>query len=307
MDDDDPMEEIPTQLPKDEPMDEHQRELNERFRMIYQHIGDDIEYQTLDFVKPMKTQDGLPLTRVHSDRGRELQGHPLRAWLSERDVLVTTAESQQPRQNGRAEALVKRLKTRCRTLLRSSGLPRTCWPLAACFAAKQQRDLALGRREDKDLTFGTTTFVKGKTFGTGGSYDLDERWVEGKFVGYSSDVHQGRVVRLDNGKYITSVHFRPYLVDSDKIHQPPPLEAHWPEPERRVKGKTTLASIQQPCDPVEQLAKEYLEGEKFELKDMKTLWEHLRPLLPPTSRIRRSEVHGEQGHVRKQANLPMVE
>ncbi|CAE7395925.1 GIP [Symbiodinium natans] len=266
VDDDDPMEEIPTQLPKDEPMDEHQRELNERFRMIYQHIGDDIEYQTLDFVKPMKTQDGLPLTRVHSDRGRELQGHPLRAWLSERDVLVTTAESQQPRQNGRAEALVKRLKTRCRTLLRSSGLPRTCWPLAACFAAKQQRDLALGRREDKDLTFGTTTFVKGKTFGTGGSYDLDERWVEGKFVGYSSDVHQGRVVRLDNGKYITSVHFRPYLVDSDKIHQPPPLEAHWPEPERRVKGKTTLASIQQPCDPVEQLAKEYLEGEKFELK-----------------------------------------
>ena len=192
VDNDDPMEEEDKGDPVEEEDDDYQKEMNERYKMIYKHIGDDIEYQTLHFAVPMETRtgkevfakvrdiylelrrDGLPLTRIHSDRGRELKGQALRSWMSERDILATTGESQQPQQNGRAEALVRQLKSRCRTLLRSSGLPRTCWPLAATFSARRQRDLALGKLDDKDLTFGAKTYVKAKVFGTGGSYDLDK-------------------------------------------------------------------------------------------------------------------------------------
>ncbi|CAE7339861.1 RE1 [Symbiodinium sp. KB8] len=218
--------------------DEEQKALNERFKRIYKDIGDDIECQTLNFAAPMTSrtskevrgkiqhiylqlrQHGLPLVRIHPDRGLELI-----AKEADRDILATTGESQQPQQNGRAEALVREIKRRVKVLLRTSGLPATCWPVAAEFVARRQRDLALGNYEDKDLAFGAPTHVKYKRFGESGRYDLLERWKEGLFVGYSNDVKGGRVVRHGDGAYTTSVHIRPYLVDSDELVQLGPHEA----------------------------------------------------------------------------------
>ncbi|CAE7392349.1 RE1 [Symbiodinium natans] len=312
VDNDDPMEEEDKGDPVEEEDDDYQKEMNERYKMIYKHIGDDIEYQTLHFAVPMETRtgkevfakvrdiylelrrDGLPLTRIHSDRGRELKGQALRSWMSERDILATTGESQQPQQNGRAEALVRQLKSRCRTLLRSSGLPRTCWPLAATFSARRQRDLALGKLDDKDLTFGAKTYVKAKVCGTGGSYDLDERWKEGVFVGYSSDVQRGKVVRFGDGGYVTSVHLRPYLVDSDDLVDPNPLELHLPAPERRVRGKARIAGMTLPETPAELLAKEYLQEEKFDLEDILRLWQELKPQPKEGLRTSRREKRKEE-------------
>ncbi|CAE7336511.1 GIP [Symbiodinium pilosum] len=102
---------------------------NEKFQALYKEIGDTMEYQTLHYAVPLKTRlmpevedavkhiylqirsEGLPVTRVHSDRARELRGGKLRAWLLHRDVLPTTGEAQAPQTNGRAEAGVKRVWT----------------------------------------------------------------------------------------------------------------------------------------------------------------------------------------------------
>ncbi|CAE7211932.1 GIP, partial [Symbiodinium necroappetens] len=304
----DPFEEEDKTDEPPEEEDEEQKALNERFKRIYKDIGDDIECQTLNFAVPMTSrtskevrakiqhiylqlrQHGLPLVRIHSDRGLELKAKETRSWMADRDILATTGESQQPQQNGRAEALVREIKRRVKVLLRTSGLPATCWPVAAEFAARRQRDLALGNYEDKDLAFGAPTHVKYKRFGEGGRYDLLERWKEGLFVGYSNDVKSGRVVRHGDGSYTTSVHIRPYLVDSDDLVQLGPHEVELPLPERRTRGKTTLAkALVDANNDIDNLAKSFLDNNQFKPEHVVELWKHLKAKARPTSRTTQGE------------------
>ena len=89
-----------------------------------------MEYQVLRFATPMVSRwtaevhraiqqlhfqlraEGLPVVRVHSDRARELKTPQLCEWLAARDILQTTGEAQAPQTNGKAEQVVKQLKTR---------------------------------------------------------------------------------------------------------------------------------------------------------------------------------------------------
>ena len=304
----DPFEEEDKELQPDVEDDEEQRAMNERCKEIYKGIGDDIECQTLHFVVPMVTrtskevrakiqqiylqlrQHGLPLVRIHSDRGLELKAKETRAWMADRDILATTGESQQPQQNGRAEALVREIKRRVKVLLRAANLPVSCWPSAAEFAARRQRDLALGNYEDKDLPYGAPTHVKHKQFGQGGRYDLLERWREGTFVGYSNDVKNGRVVRHDDGSYTTSVHIKPYLFDPGEIAELGPHELELPVPERRVREKATISQLmQEPDNDIDSLAKDYIDNEKFALEDVVSFWEVLRNKAGSTTRASQGE------------------
>ena len=299
----DPFEEVEEAAIPDGEDDEEQKEMNKRFQKIYEGIGDNIEYQTLHFAVPMNTrtskevrskiqqiylqlrQHGLPLVRIHSDRGLELKAKETRAWMADRDILATTGESQQPQQNGRAEALVRTIKRRVKALLRSARLPISCWPSAAEFAAKRQRDLALGNFEDKDLPYGAPTHVKYKRFGEGGRYDLLERWKEGVFVGYSNDVTRGKVVRHNDGSYTTSVHIRPYLIDTEDL-----VEAEVPVPERRVRGKASIAQLlQEPINDLDRAAKEYIDEGKYDLGTVVDLWEKLRTRARRTTRNAQGE------------------
>ena len=146
--------------PEEEAVD---KEDNEHFEKIFKEVGDSMGYQVLHFAIPMETRrtqevcgavqrlylqlraEGLPLVRLHSDHARELRTPILRDLLRARDVLQTTGEAQSPESNRKAERIVKALKIRAKTLLRASGLPKTCWTLAMVFAVWQQRDCALGR------------------------------------------------------------------------------------------------------------------------------------------------------------------
>ena len=137
----------PADLPLDPEDQEDLDKSNKRFQALYKEVGDTMEYQTLHYAVPLKTRltpeiedavkqiylqirsEGLPVTRVHSDRARELRGSKLRAWLLHRDVLPTTGEAQAPQTNGRDEAGVKRAKVRTKTLLRAAGLDTSCWRL----------------------------------------------------------------------------------------------------------------------------------------------------------------------------------
>ncbi|CAE7319363.1 RE1, partial [Symbiodinium sp. CCMP2592] len=287
----------------DEEEDEEQKAMNERFKALYKDIGDDIDYQTLPFVVPMKTrtakevrsriqqiylqlrQQGLPLVRIHSDRGLELMAQETREWMASRDILATTGESQQPQQNGRAEAMVRVFKNRVKLLLRAASLPMSCWPLAAEFHAKRQRDLALGDRSDAALPFGAPVHVKHKRFGQGGRYDLAERWRSGTFVGYSGDVREGRVVRHDDGSYTTAVHIKPYLIDSDDLVNHGPFEMEVEDPVRRVRGKTSLAQLlSNPTTDVDRKAKELMEAELYGMENLVELWETLKVHAKSTTR-----------------------
>ena len=262
------------QGPADPPLDpEDQEDLeksNKRFQALYKEVGDTMEYQTLHYAVPLKTRltpeiedavkhvylqlrsEGLPVTRVHSDRARELRGSRLRAWLLHRDVLPTTGEAQAPQTNGRAEAGVKRAKVRTKTLLRAAGLDTSCWPFAMAFAAFQQRECALGR--DRALIpFGSPVLVKNKVYGTGGHFDLDERWQGGVYVGPSHELRQGHVVRFPTGRIVTSLHLRSGFEDPDSAVPLALVEASFPMPSRRVTGKRPLGphELRPEQDPLE--------------------------------------------------------
>ncbi|CAE7836563.1 GIP, partial [Symbiodinium microadriaticum] len=166
----------------------------------------------------------------------------------------------------------------------------SCWPSAAEFAARRQRDLALGNFEDKDLPYGAPTHVKYKRFGEGGRYDLLERWKEGVFVGYSNDVTRGKVVRHDDGSYTTSVHIRPYLIDTEDLVEFGPYEVEVPVRERRVRGKASVAQLlQEPISDLDRAAKEYIDEGKYDLETVVDLWEKLRSSARRTTRNAQGE------------------
>ena len=289
--------------------DPEQRARNERFRALYKEVGDVLEYRSLHYMVPLQRRtasevfagvrsvylklrrEGFPVVRLHSDRGRELMAPALRTWAEMRDMFVTTGESQTPQSNGRAETAVRLLKTRTRTLLRSSGLPRSCWPLAMAYAADRQRSLALGQKQELDIPFGTVVHCKAKMFGEGGKFDLKERWTEGKFVGWSADVAHGKVIRLDSGGFVTTAHMRPFLVDSDELVALDPMEAHVPRPERRrLREKTSLMGAQAVKLEAEDHAKMLLEAGCFEIQDLRELWDLAKRYSTPRAR---ACVHGE--------------
>ncbi|CAE7352485.1 RE1, partial [Symbiodinium necroappetens] len=283
-------------------LDQKNEDYRKFYEEVYKEVGDSLEYQTLLYVMPLRSrqkidvnaamrrmylqlrQEGHPVTRVHSDRARELKSATLRQWLYEKDVWVTTGESQTPQQNGRAEAAVKNLKKHAKVLLASSSLPRECWPLAMTFAAHQQRKRATGQSTARDPTFGARVAVKSKVFGTGGSYDLDPRWREGCFVGYSSDVRNGLVVRCEDGTFVTSCHVREGLVDAEAIVGEEQLEADLPLPTRRLRAKARLAFIINPYEDVEFRAKELEDNKMYEAKDVLSLWEDLKRIPHPKRR-----------------------
>ena len=230
---------------------------NEEYQRLFKDIVDALEYKNVYFMIPLKTRtapeveaairlmyvqlraEGLPLQRIHSDRARELRGQGIRRWLLQRDVYPTTGEAQSPQSNGKAELVVKMLKRRARTLLQSSGLPRSCWPLAMSHAAWAQREFALGRSKAV-VPFGSPVAIKAKVFGQGGKFDLDNKWDNGVFVGPSTELRGGFVVRDPNGRYLTTMHMKANLVDVDEFIKPDLVEAILPVPTKRLRRKEAV-------------------------------------------------------------------
>ncbi|CAE6959076.1 GIP [Symbiodinium sp. CCMP2592] len=118
---------------------------------------------------------------------------------------------------------------------------RTLWPCAIMTAAAQQRAQQLGMKSKLAIHFGGKCSVKRKFFSKKG--DLEDRWVEGKYMGLSPSVNDGHIVLRSDGVgngFVQTLHVRTRLVSPD----PPPLqfvgdsleEEHTPPP-RRVRGK----------------------------------------------------------------------
>ncbi|CAE7406162.1 GIP [Symbiodinium sp. CCMP2592] len=261
LEEDDWMEEIPQGEEPLDPKDEAElKKSKERYEELLKGIGDSMEYQVLHYAIPLKTRlmrdvdmavktlylqlraEGLPVTRVHSDRARELRGADLRAWLLHRDVLPTCGEAQVPQTNGRAEAAVKQAKKRAKTLLMSAGLPRACWPWAMAYGAYQQREFALSRGASV-IPFGSPVHVRNKVFGTGDKHDLDSRWKEGIYMGPAPDIRNGHTVRFPEGRYVSSMHLRTRVVDIDKELKLDEVDMDLPSPSRRLRRKSASTRV----------------------------------------------------------------
>ena len=85
-----------------------------------------------------------------------------------------------------------------------------------------------------------------------------------------------------------SMFVRPYLVEADKLYEPEVMEMFLPTPTKRVRGKSTLAALQKIENgakrrqdleaQAENLAKELLRTESFEIQDVLDLYAILEKL-----------------------------
>ena len=176
---------------------------------------------------------GYPVTRIHSDRGGELRGNAVKRWVLGQGILRTTSTGSEPAENGVAEAGVRFLKRRGRILLDQSGLAKEHWPTAIQSAALQQRCEKLGIPNPMPIAYGAKVYVKTKKYKTGDVESFKPHWLQGRYLGPSTDVRGGHVILKPAGTFLTTTHVRVareppplsevapvVLVDSD---DPPPL------------------------------------------------------------------------------------
>ena len=188
---------------------------------------------------------GLPVYRHHADRG-ETYSHGIRSWLRERGIRATWAEAGVPQGNGRAEATVRWIKDKARTLLMSARVPIKLWPTAVETAAAMQRARILQWRSKLVAPYGATVHIKKKVFDSQGprrrEKAFESRWREGKYMGLSNLMEDGHVIyvpedREEKEKFFHTFHLRTSLHDPGPPGQEVVMDEP-PKPRRRLSVKT---------------------------------------------------------------------
>ena len=73
--------------------------------------------------------DGFPVSRIHTDCGKEFSGS-FKTWMASRGIHHTRTPGDSPQGNGRAELAVKMMKSQTRRILFHQGVDATWWPWA---------------------------------------------------------------------------------------------------------------------------------------------------------------------------------
>ncbi|CAE7908879.1 RE1 [Symbiodinium sp. KB8] len=156
---------------------------------------------------------GLPVARLHTDRGSEFASRGLHRWLLDHDIYHTRSEALVPQTNGAAERGVRWFKTRAKVLLAEAGIPLKYWTLAMQHAANRRLHDRLGLTKPMLLRFGSKVMIRRKIFGNNKKYDLTDRWEEGKYLGLSDTIKGGAVVLRATGAITETLNLREGVVD----------------------------------------------------------------------------------------------
>ena len=181
----------------------------------------------------------IPILRFHSDRGMEFRARATRQWLKNEGIRVTSSEPGVHQTNGAAEATIRWLKQRARTLLLAAGLPQHLWASAMSAAATMQRSDVLGFEPKFAAPYGAKVMVRKRHMEGPKQEDLAPKWVSGVYVGLSDSVSRGHLVYVkddDGEKFIHTLHVRAGLHDPGPIAEE--YVAEFPDPpDRRLRGK----------------------------------------------------------------------
>ncbi|CAE7221013.1 RE1 [Symbiodinium sp. CCMP2456] len=257
--------------PAEEPEDEELLKKDEEYwEKIIGDLTQPVEMDTIYMVYPVRARRGgdallaiqeavlrlklwgLPVARLHTDRGSEFASKGLRRWLLDRDIFHTRSESLVPQTNGAAERGVRWFKTRAKVLLAEAKVNTKYWTLAMQHAANRRIYDRLGLTKPALLPFGSTVMIRRKVFGNNKKYDLTDRWEQGKYLGLSDSTKGGAVVLRPSGILTETLNLRTDVVDPRRLLQEeetgsvaggigelafeePVIDL--PEPDHRLKGK----------------------------------------------------------------------
>ena len=147
---------------------------------------------------------GVCVTRIHSDRAKELLARKFRSWVAQRNMMHTFTAGDDPQSNGHCEAEVNQLKRRTRLLLHMAGQDNTHWPQAMRFATeerlRQQMEL-LGSPVQKMLPYNSLVLVKRKRWHDKGNL-LAQPFVETRLLCPSPDMTSGWLVRTTKDQHV---------------------------------------------------------------------------------------------------------
>ena len=189
--------------------------------------------------------EGFDVRRVHSDRGREFTNSQCRTWCARHGLHKTFALPEEHQSNGRAEGAIMRAKSRIRTILRAAGSGPQEWPLAARLAAHTMRNIArrkLNMPLAPSVPFNAKVQVLQRSWNRG-------VWESVTMTAYtkapSGDSTRGWIVKTSDGRLLTTGTLFPSPKDEHEVEikcQGRPVAVS--EPERRIRGKTSLRSLQ---------------------------------------------------------------
>ncbi|CAE7741106.1 Ppp5c [Symbiodinium sp. CCMP2592] len=201
---------------------------------------------------------GMPVARLHSDRGSEFASKGLRKWLLDRDIYHTRSEALVPQTNGAAERGVRWFKTMAKVLMAEAKVGPKFWTVAMQHAANRRMYERLGLEKPRLLKFGSKVMIRRKVFGNNKKYDLTDRWEEGTYLGLSDTIKGGAVVLRPSGVITETLNLKLDIVDPHLLLAEPEEDngagvgdigvqevpvVDLPDPARRLKAKTTPPAL----------------------------------------------------------------
>ena len=163
---------------------------------------------------------GFPVTRLHSDRAREIRAPRVMQVVSALGVYATQTAGESPQSNGRAENAISWLKRRAKTLLFASHLAVEYWPFAVRYAVEQNlREQLLemgGTTLPPQIPFGSEVQAKIRSWrrpeGLGRKAVWSAETVRAVALGTPPDTVNGQVVSLPDGHLVVAATIFPMPV-----------------------------------------------------------------------------------------------
>ena len=147
---------------------------------------------------------GVCVTRIHSDRAKELLSKRFKSWVAQRNMMHTLTAGDDPQSNGHCESEVNQLKRRTRLLLLSAHQDNTNWPQAMRYAAEErlrQQMALLGSPTQKMLAYNSLVLVKRKRWHDRGNL-LAQPFVETRLLCPSPDMTSGWLVCTTKDQHV---------------------------------------------------------------------------------------------------------
>ncbi|CAE7485385.1 UVR8, partial [Symbiodinium necroappetens] len=150
---------------------------------------------------------GLPIHRLHSDRGREFRNASLAHFTRFHCIPHTTTCGDDFKANGRTENTVRLLKRATRTLLQAHAAPTSDWSFAmrhACARLRAAALSALGQPSPKLLPWRARLVLRRRTWSRLAAGSWGSRALMVTVLCPSPDVPGGHLVVTDDGGYLHS-------------------------------------------------------------------------------------------------------
>ena len=249
---DEEMEYRNPEAPKDpsQGVEDEIRELSRPLRVRHVTLMEPVETRNVAHVLPAMDRIvtrmrymGICVTRIHSDRAKELLSRKFRGWVTQRNMFHSFTAGDDPQSNGHCESEVNQLKRRTRLLLSVAGQNSAQWPQAMRYATEERLRYqmnALGSPVCNMLPYNARVLVKRKRWHDKGNL-LAQPFVETNLLCPSPDMSNGWLVQTIQDQHV--LHAREVILPDplgDQAQIELQEEQNPGKPKHRLWGKQSL-------------------------------------------------------------------